>query len=218
MLGFFFETIAGFVQTMLAFVGMVVIIFAVLEASDVKIKTPEMKPWDPQMLPAVNNPGRAQRVELFIGIAFALIYLLLLNYFRQVGGFTYLINPSDPGLVVPIAAGLLIAMMGIVFAQIVVDAYVFQVGYWQFWTQLIRAGLDLASVIVSYYIFLQLAHGLDRILPAGVTALIPSDRIIGLFFTFVIAATLLGSGVKLGKLVFYRPLPPKPQQTPAREG
>jgi len=45
-----------------------------------------------------------------------------------------------------------------------------------------------------------------------------SDQFIGSRFIFVLAAILLGNGIKLAKLIFYWPVPPSVVSTPAREG
>lgn len=69
------------VQTAVAVLGWVVLVFWIVERSGGRSATGAGRPWDPSELPPVNDPERVSRGGLAVGLFFLSAFLLVLNVF-----------------------------------------------------------------------------------------------------------------------------------------
>ncbi|MCI0397903.1 MAG: hypothetical protein L0332_11775 [Chloroflexi bacterium] len=76
------ETLANLIQTFLMNLGLVGLIFAILERV-LPEKGEKASDWNPRSLPAITDPGRINRTSLVGGVIFNLIMIVILNFFPQ---------------------------------------------------------------------------------------------------------------------------------------
>jgi hypothetical protein len=96
------ELVAGAAEASLMFSAIVVLVFAILQHSGVKLDL-QGSAFDPLKLPAVDDPRRVNRIETAFGITTGVLVSLALLNFVRIGGLSLSLNPSDPGNVIPIA-------------------------------------------------------------------------------------------------------------------
>lgn len=191
------------IGSIVGFFGAAVAVFAILEWQDVKVNPLELEPeWDPQQLPEVDHAGRVNLVELFVGIAFNLIFLSLAFYFWRLGGVPYMVSWFSDRTVLPVTRGLLFASGVVIALQIVVDLIVYLRRRWEITTRLVRTVLDAVGVFAVFGILQDILTGV-----AGMST--PFDALVGMaqvwfrgLLILVVAITVVD-----GLLKTYRLLP-----------
>ncbi len=189
-----------FLGSILGFFGAVVIVFAILERQDVKLKAGETE-WDPRSLPKIDEPGRVDLVGLFVGLAFNLIFLSFTFHFWRLGGVPYVFNPSSAEMILPLSRRLLLVAGVIIAAQVATDMYVFLQRRWQVGTRLVRVALDIAAAFVIFSI-------LQGVVVAVSGMLLPFGGLVGLarqglrgVLVLVVAIIAVDGAVKTYKLI-----------------
>ena len=149
------------IGSILGFFGAAVAVFAILEWQDVRLNPIEPE-WDPRSLPAVDQPaGRVDYVNLFVGVAFSIIFLSFASYFWRLGGVPYWHSLTSESAVLPVSRRLLSVAGAIIALQMISDLYVFLRRRWQVSTRLVRLGLDIAGVFAIFGILQEVIAALS---------------------------------------------------------
>jgi HAAS domain-containing protein len=190
------------IGSVLGFFGAAVAVFAILEWQDVKINPLEFEPeWDPQQLPEVDQPGRVNLVELFVGIAFNLIFLSLAFYFWRLGGVPYVVNWFSDATVLPVTRRLLLVSGVIIALQMVMDLIVYLRRRWEITTRLVRTVLDIAGVFAVFAILQEVIVDVSRMsTPFGELIDLAQVWFRGLLI-LVVAIAAVDGAVKTYKLI-----------------
>lgn len=125
-------------------VGMVVIIFALLQYWEVR---PEMKtePFDPRKLPRLAGDQPVERGEHVFSIIMEVIVLTFVTQFVAGGGFG-----AEGALPNPVIEQFFVWIVLSMVAGIVVDIWLLWKGRWQMSTRIAKIGVNVFSLVVLY--------------------------------------------------------------------
>lgn len=185
------ETAVAAVQATLIFSAVVVLIFALIQHSNVDLKDKEA--FDPLNLPEVNDPGIVDRVEAAFGLAIGTLLTLVLLYWLQVGGLTLRFNLSDPGEVIPVSGVWMILLILIVVGQVIVQLLALRRNRWSVGLLLAQIVLELVGAVGLYFVVLQPVF--ERITTNPALTNLPAVIAAGLALL-----TLVSNGSKLVRL------------------
>lgn len=144
------EMLAGLLNSVPQTFGLVVFVFMLLQRFEVR---PEMddKPWEPRSLPQLDKGQEVKRGDLIAGLAFGILFLVLVVFFPQWIGFidtrggTFYANPVIQRYLGWIVVSLL--------AGIGLDIYLLWKGRWNTVTRLAKIGVNLLSVAVLVLLY-----------------------------------------------------------------
>jgi len=80
------EAVVGLLNSIPAAIGMLVIVFVILQRFEVRPET-EDEPWDPDSLPEISESETVNRGERIFGITMGIILLVVLSFFPESIGF-----------------------------------------------------------------------------------------------------------------------------------
>lgn len=143
VLDYFGELFSALVSTF----GTLVLVFFILQRLDVR---PELddEEWEPRSLPQINEGNAVSRTETVVGMAFALVILVILWFFPGIIGFVttwgqdVIVNPVIMEYVPLISIALLLG--------IALDLVLLRQGRWTTATRLVKIGLNLLGIYVLY--------------------------------------------------------------------
>jgi hypothetical protein len=184
------ETVLALLQTTLIFTAIVVLFFALIERSYIRIDAKE-DDFNPLDLPEVNDPGNVDRAESAFGIAFGMVVTLILLYFLRVGGLTLRFNLSDPGEVIPVPVLWLVLLIVLCIAMVILHLFILRRSRWNVALWITETLLELTGMICLYFVIYEPL--VQRFVPTT-PALADLPEIL-VIFTAVI--TLIGKGSKL---------------------
>jgi hypothetical protein len=147
------STAAEWVETALLNVGLVTLIFAVIERLE-GTRPQKTSPWDPRSLPKLKDPDQINRGELIGGIVFLMIFIIVLNFFPQIIGLIDIAG-EEWGIVSLLAPGFYQHIPWITVSallDIVIKSVVLGRGRWQKSTRLAELGALLFSLFILYRI------------------------------------------------------------------
>jgi hypothetical protein len=146
-----------FISTLVGALGIIVIIFAILE----RVLPPldwddDDEAWDPAKLPKLDDPARANRLELILGITFTVVLLIFFNFLPQRVGI-YFYNDVDGWSFISLLQEGYAAFMPWInvwgISVILLRTFVLRQGRWQTGTRLVEIGINLLGLFVLYQIF-----------------------------------------------------------------
>jgi hypothetical protein len=200
------EFLAGFVSSIFSAIGIIVLVFAVLQRLDVRPDAEE-EDWDPRELPAVSEVDTISRRGLVAEITFGLILIAILLFLPDNIGIV--LNPwaevvqvvLNPELVSYIPLIILSLLLGIAL-----DVYLLWRGRWTTLTRVAKIGTNLFSLYVLFVLIVGHNAWLAQegaagffsaleALPAGVAAPIETVQIIvmqAFRLAFVVALIVIG--------------------------
>lgn len=200
------ETALGAAQATFLFTAIVVLIFAIIERSgeDLGEFTGKARGFDPLALPEVDDPATVDRAEATFGIAFGAFMAVALLYFLRVGGLTLRFDRADPGDVIPVPTGWMIALFALIVAELVLQVIALLRNRWTISLWLANMALEVASAVAVYFVVLQpLLAGLVERVPQLANA-----PLIGRGSEFIIvigvAIALITDGLRLMRMREYR--------------
>ena len=169
--------------------GWVVLIFAVIERVDHRPSSPA-RPWDPRTLPAVEDPHRLNRSDLYTGLGIWILLLLLFNYFPEKigamvssGGHTQFVPLLGPGF-----ASLLPLMNLYLIAALVLGFFLFR---FKRWNQVTRwADFGIQVILVTLF---------SRLLATDQVMVLSAEApILRSLFRVAVSLGMIGAVVALG--------------------
>jgi hypothetical protein len=133
--------------SLLAIVGSVVIVFAILQWLDVKAVIDE-KPWKPQDLPEISEVETIKAWEQIVGIVGAAVILGLLTLFPdRIGVFNL---AGGEFFANPVISNYLGWISIVLILSVALDSYLLWKKRWQKSTQFIKFGLNIFSIIILF--------------------------------------------------------------------
>lgn len=147
--GLFFETLAATLAASAIFTAVVVLVFAIMQRSGVELKR-SAAPFDPLALPPTDDPFSIDRFEVSVALAFGLFVAMIWLYFLRVGGLTLRFNLSDPGAVIPVAAGWLVLLLLAGGLQLALHGVALWRGRWTIGLWLGQLIFELVGVVGMY--------------------------------------------------------------------
>lgn len=142
---------AEWVEAALLNVGLVTLIFAVIERLEGS-RPQKANPWDPRSLPELKDPDQINRGELVAGIVFLAIFIIVLNFFPQIIGLVDIAG-EEWGIVSLLAPAFYQHVPWITVSallDIIIKSVVLGRGHWQKSTRLAELGSLLFSIFVLY--------------------------------------------------------------------
>ncbi|MCP5094204.1 MAG: hypothetical protein GY943_01495 [Chloroflexi bacterium] len=194
------DSIFSFGRSAILNAGIVTLIFAVIErvaGDSLEIPATESKSWDPFELPAMKNPDRIDRGELFVGIFFSLLFIGWLNFFPNwFGGVEF--SGEDSGIFVLLAPQFLQHIPWLTASwllDVVLKTAVLVQGRWNRVTRWVEVAFEGFGLYVVY-----------RIYSSGLISPIPFFNSLARWILLVVIVIVVLSLVsKLFRLLFGRP-------------
>ncbi|MBX3085334.1 MAG: hypothetical protein KF716_27115 [Anaerolineae bacterium] len=189
-------SLLGAVQATFFFSGVVVIIFAVIQHSNVQIDEKEME-FDPLKLPAVDDPSSVDRVEATFGIALGTLFMLVFMYFLNVGGLTLRFNLNDPGDVIAAPVAWLVLLNIANIGMIVMQILALRRNRWNIGMWLVETVFEVFSTVALYFaVFRPLFEHFTTTTPSllKIPLFDKSPEIVAVSFAVI---TLIGRGSRL---------------------
>lgn len=155
VIGLAIEITVTMLQGIIFFSAIVVAIYAILQREGVRRRDKRAFAFDPLDLPPVDDAASIDYTEATFGIAFGLFFTIVMVYFLRVGGLTLSFDLSNPGEVIPVRQGWLIALILGGLAQLLLYAFVLSRRRWTVPTQLTQIMLELFSTIALYVVIIQ---------------------------------------------------------------
>ncbi|MDX2078801.1 MAG: hypothetical protein SFZ02_20375 [bacterium] len=193
------EPILSTLQATFIFSAVVVLIFAIIERTGFEWKS-DKSAFNPANLPKTDDPRIVDRYESAFGSAFGIVVVLMFIYFFVVGGLTLRFNLSDPGDVIPIPKGWMLALILSSSGLIIVQLIALRHGHWTVEIWAFHTFLELFGAIAIYFaVYLPIFNRIVMDNPS--LGDIPIPVIITIIY---IALTVLNRGIKLVKLRNYQ--------------
>lgn len=79
--------VSQYVDYLVANFGIVTLVFAILERTDIRKEVGNKKDWNPRDLPKVNDPDRIDRGDMIFTIVFSAFAIVVFNFFPEWIGF-----------------------------------------------------------------------------------------------------------------------------------
>jgi hypothetical protein len=200
--GWLIETVIAVVQATLMFSAVVVLFFAAIQHSYLKIDEKEVV-FNPLDLPKVDDPFVVDRFEAVAGVALGTIFLLIFVYFLSVGGLTLRFNLNDPGTVIPVPIHWLILLILTVASEIIMHLLVLRRKRWNVALWTVETVLEVFGGVCLYFvlfkpIFERMVADNPSLIDLPVIGSVP--EIIAVGFALI---TLLSRGGRLVRLLTY---------------
>ncbi len=141
------EMLAGILNSLPVTLGMVVIVFAILQRFDVRPDT-EPDSWDPSSLPQISDFEPVSRGERIFGIIVSIIILGVVTSFPGIIGFVvfpggeFYANPVIPQFLGWISISLLLG--------IGLDVYLLWQGRWTTTSRIVKIAVNILSITVLF--------------------------------------------------------------------
>jgi hypothetical protein len=161
----------GYIQALLSAIGSVVIVFAILQRLGVK-PDEEDTGWDPHDLPDIEDHNVAGRGEAIAGIAFSIVFLVLLNMFTD--RFGLIVQLGQPPLLNQIIRDNLVWLNAALLLGLGLNIVLLLQGRWHFYTRVLKIAIDLFWVYVLYQIALTLSAEKEMLVEAGLVEPVPT--------------------------------------------
>lgn len=139
------EALAGLLTSVPSALGMVVIVFAILQWFEVK---PELndKPWHPDQLPQIEKTAPIKRSGKIFEIGFAIVILVILLAFPQWVGFV--VFPGGHFFANPVIGQYLGWISFSLLVGIALDIYLLWQGRWSLGTRIAKLASNLLTIAI----------------------------------------------------------------------
>lgn len=141
------EAVVGLLNSIPAALGMLVIVFVILQWFDVRPET-EDEPWDPNNLPEISELETVNRGERVFGITMGIIILVILGFFPESIGFVTTFG-SELFTNPVIAQYIGLITFSLLFG-IGLDIYLLWQGRWGTTTRIAKITANLLSVAILF--------------------------------------------------------------------
>lgn len=139
------EVLSGFMSSAMSALGVIVVVFYVLQYFDVRLAKPDQE-WDPRELPAVETINEISRGGVIFDIALDLVILVVVLVFPTRLGVV--VTPGTPVLTDPVIISHMPWIVAALMVGLVVDIVLLWRGRWQPGTRLAKIAVNLFSMVV----------------------------------------------------------------------
>jgi len=189
--------VGGYFQAILSAFGSVVVVFAILQRFEVDFEEHEAE-WNPLDLPDVKDYDVVGRGETVAGIAFGVVFLILLNVFSDRIGLVIIFG-QEP-LLIEIVQDNLIWLNLAILLGIGLNVILLWQGRWHLVTRLAKIAIDLLWLYIIYQIAVTLADSKDVLVEAGLVEPLPTMFTqFGYLILIIVAITVV---VNTGKWIY----------------
>jgi hypothetical protein len=194
--------VGGYFQAILSAFGSVVLVFAILQRFEVNLEEHEAE-WDPLDLPDVKDYDVVGRGETVAGIAFGVVFLIMLNVFSDRIGLviTFGQGPLLQGpLLNEIVQDNLIWLNLAILLGLGLNVILLWQGRWHLITRLAKVAIDLLWLYIIYQVAVALADSKELLVEAGLVEPLPTMLArLGYGILIIVAITFI---VNTGKWVY----------------
>ncbi|MCJ7824421.1 MAG: hypothetical protein MUP44_05930, partial [Anaerolineales bacterium] len=141
------EALVGLLNSIPSALGMVVIVFAILQWFEVR---PEIdgEAWDPDSLPEINEAENVSRGERIFGIAMGIVILVVLVFFPESVGF--MTTPGSEFFTNPVIVQYIGWISFSLLIGIGLDIYLLWQGRWGITTRIVKIAANLLSIAILF--------------------------------------------------------------------
>jgi hypothetical protein len=147
------ESLLGMLSSLIAVFGNIVLVFAILERTlPAEEFEKEVEDWDPEKVASEPDPDRVSFAEQIFSIIFTAALLIVLNLYPGIIGFGFFQN-DEWVFITPLLSEAFfsylpwINILGLL--EIVLSIILLRQGFWQTWTRITRAVLELGSIALA---------------------------------------------------------------------
>ncbi|MFQ5526737.1 MAG: hypothetical protein ACE5GX_10800 [Thermoanaerobaculia bacterium] len=173
------EVFSELLEVGITSVGIVVIVFAVLERLGAGEELTTARTWDPRTLPVVRDVDLVGRFDSIAGIVFPAIILILINQFRDRIGLVVSLSPGDfaAGIVSERPAELLLNDVFLdnlpwlntsLLLPMALSVWLLWAGRWHWTTRILKIAFSLFGLYVLQRICQGAIAGQGQLLDAGI--------------------------------------------------
>jgi len=141
------EAVVGLLNSIPAALGMLVIVFVILQWFDVRPET-EDEPWDPDSLPEISESETVNRGERIFGITMSIILLVVLGFFPESIGFVT--SFGSELFTNPVIAEYIGLITFSLLFGIGLDIYLLWQGRWGTFTRIAKIAANLLSIAILF--------------------------------------------------------------------
>jgi hypothetical protein len=147
------ESLLDLLSSLIAVFGNIVLVFAILERTlPAEEFEKEVEEWDPEKAASEPDPDRVSFAEQIFSIVFTAAFLIVLNLYPGIIGFGFFQN-DEWVFITPLLSDAFfsylpwINILGLL--EIVLSIILLRQGFWQAWTRITRAVLELGSIALA---------------------------------------------------------------------
>ena len=194
-------------DTVLSTLGLIVLIFAVIQRVGGRESEEADESWDPRELPEVRDQDLVGRGEAIVGVVLPIVFLVLLNVFRD--HFGVIVNPGGKMLLNDVFQANLPWLNFALGATSVLNAWLLRAGRWSWPSRLLDWAIDFYWIWVLAKVAAGVATREGGLLAAGIPESV-AGLIIRLFAIAPWVATVIVA-VGVAKSVYraFRPTAPR---------
>lgn len=150
------STLGGWLSSLpasvLGTVGMLVVIFAVLERVIPETAERAEKPWNPRKLPAVNSPDLVRPAGIVVRIVLTIAAIVVLNFYQDwVGGNFFRDGEWHHfSILTPAFSRYLLAINVLAGLNILLDLALLRQGEWRLWRRWAKVVLIFSGIVLLF--------------------------------------------------------------------
>jgi hypothetical protein len=191
--------VEAYFQVGISVFGSLVIAFAIMQRLEFKpSEDKEAAGWDPRSLPDVAERDLVKRGETATGLAFQILFLVLVNIFHDRIGFV--LNPGSELVRTTIVTDHLVWLNLLIVLGIGLNLWLLVRGRWRWYTRIAKFAFDLGWLAVLFSMARAVNDSRDALLAAGLTEPLPD--LLGRLAYFVVAIVAVGIVVDAGKVIY----------------
>jgi hypothetical protein len=139
------DVLSNFIGSAFGALGVLVIVFYVLQYFDVHVDKPGHE-WDPRQLPDVDVKNEVKRGGISVGMAFQLVLLVAFLAFPTYIGVV--VTPGTPIITDPVLEANIPLIVAALAFGLVVDFFLLWRGRWETGTRMTKVASNLLSIVV----------------------------------------------------------------------
>ncbi|HEY46351.1 MAG TPA: hypothetical protein G4O14_06165 [Anaerolineae bacterium] len=144
------EMLRSLIPSTLGTIGLLVVIFALLDRVIMKVDKSEEKGWDPRKLPVVRAPNIVRTTGAVVQIVFAVAFMVVINFFPQLIGISYYTEGGWQHIsaLTPAFSSYLLPLNLLLGLDILLNLVLLRQGEWSPMTRWAKVGLSLFGIAI----------------------------------------------------------------------
>lgn len=144
------EMLRSLIPSTLGAIGLLVVIFTLLDRVITKVDKSEEKGWDPRKLPVVRAPNMVRTTGAVVQIVFAVAFMVVINFYPQLIGIAYY---SEGGwqhisALTPAFSSYLLPLNLLLGLDVLLNLVLLRKGEWSPMTRWAKVGLSLFGIAI----------------------------------------------------------------------
>jgi hypothetical protein len=144
------ETIRSLIPSIFGTIGLLVVIFALLDRVVMKTDKPEEKGWDPRKLPVVRAPKMVRTTGAVVQIVFSVAFIVVINFYPRLIGISYYTEGGWQHIsaLTPAFSSYLLPLNLLLGFDILLNLVLLRQGEWSPMTRWAKVGLSLFGIAI----------------------------------------------------------------------